>query len=292
VRDNETMTTSQFDIVVRAPAKVNLTLDVLGRRPDGYHALRSVMQTLALHDTLELRPAEEIHFWCDEPSLAGENNLVMRAARLMREASGHRGGAQIILRKVIPVDAGLGGGSSDAAATLAGLNQLWDLGLPREHLAELGARLGSDVPFFFYAPAALVEGRGEVVTPVPSPSRAHVVLLRPPTGVSTARIFAALSPDRYDDGSATDQLLEAQRRRLPAGRWPISNGLQSTVIDLYPEVAGAARRLRDAGAGNVCMTGSGSTVYAVFDAAEEAQHVYERVRNVPGRAFLTTTEFN
>jgi 4-diphosphocytidyl-2-C-methyl-D-erythritol kinase len=277
-------------IVVQAPAKINLALDVLGRRPDGYHALRSVMQVLALHDTLELRPTEDLSFWCDEPSLAGEDNLVLRAARLLRETSGYRGGAALSLRKAIPVGAGLGGGSSDAAAALRGLNQVWGLGLSRERLAEVGARLGSDVPFFFYAPTALVEGRGEVVTPLPPATRAHVVLLRPPIGVSTARVFGGLSSERYGDGSATDRLLEALRAELPAGRWPISNGLQATVTELYPEVADAARRLREAGAGNVCMTGSGSTVCAVFDHAAEARQVYERLRSAPGRAFLTATE--
>ncbi len=277
-------------LLVRAPAKINLTLDVLGRRPDGYHALRSVMLTLALHDTLELRKAEDLSLSCDEPSLAGENNLVLRAARLLRETSGHRGGAHLFLGKAIPVDAGLGGGSSDAAAALLGLNQLWDLGLSREHLAELGARLGSDVPFFFYAPAALVEGRGEVVTPLKALPPAHVILLRPPMGVSTARIFASLGPQRYTDGSATDELLAALHDGLPAGRWPLSNGLQATVMDLYPDVDGAARRLREAGAGDVCMTGSGSTVFAIFEDATEARQVYERVRNAPGRAILTSTD--
>src|SRR5438309_1906497 len=112
-------------MVVRAPAKVNLTLDVLGRRPDGYHALRSVMQTLALHDTLALRPALAIRFACDTPALAREDNLVPRAAHLLRAATGYGGGVDITLRKRLPVEAGLGGGSSDAAATLLALNRLW-----------------------------------------------------------------------------------------------------------------------------------------------------------------------
>jgi 4-diphosphocytidyl-2-C-methyl-D-erythritol kinase len=204
-------------LVVRAPAKINLTLDVLGRRPDGYHALRSVMQTLELHDTLELRPAPAIRFACDVPALAGEDNLVPRAARLLRTATGYAGGVDVTLHKRIPVNAGLGGGSSDAAATLLALNRLWGLALTPERLAELGAALGSDVPFFFYAPLALVSGRGEVVEALPPAPPAFVVLLQPPCGLSTAQVFAALPPTRYG----------CSRRSRPA--WRPSSGRSPTA---------------------------------------------------------------
>ena len=250
-------------LVVRAPAKINLTLDVLGRRPDGYHALRSVMQTLELHDTLELRPASAIRFACDVPALAGEDNLVPRAARLLRTATGYGGGVDITLHKRIPVNAGLGGGSSDAAATLMALNQLWGQALGRERLAELGAALGSDVPFFFYAPLALVSGRGEVVE--------------------------ALPPTRYGDGSGTERLLAALQAGLAPEQWPLCNGLQETVTALCPEVASALERLRTAGAPQAVLTGSGSTVYALFARADDARRVYTRLTAAGHRAILTAT---
>src|SRR5437764_3199663 len=276
-------------IVVRAPAKINLTLDVLGRRPDGYHALRSVMQTLELHDTLELRPAPAIRFACDAPALDGVDNLVPRAARLLRTATGYGGGVDVTLHKRIPVDAGLGGGSSDAAATLMALNQLWGLALPPERLAELGAALGSDVPFFFYAPLALVSGRGEVAEALPAVPPASVVLHQPPCGLSTARVFAALPPTNYGDGSGTERLLAALQAGLAPEQWPLSNGLQETVTALYPEVSTALERLRTAGAPQAVLTGSGSTVYGLFARADDAHRAYTRLTAAGHRAILTAT---
>ncbi len=276
-------------LIVRAPAKINLTLDVLGRRLDGYHALRSVMQTLELHDTLELTGLAEpaIVFECDVPALCGDANLVMRAARLLREHTGYSGGARIVLRKRIPVDAGLGGGSSDAAATLQGLGQLWDLDLPRDHLAELGAHLGSDVPFFLYAPTALVGGRGEYVEPLPPIPPVHVVLHKPEGGVSTARVFAAFPPARYGDGSGTDHLLAALREGRPVEEWPLSNGLQETVGEMYPDVAAALSRLAAAGAPRPILTGSGSTVYALFATQDQARQVHDRLAATDHMSILT-----
>ena len=284
-----TPSTAPGRIVVRAPAKINLTLDVLGRRPDGYHALRSVMQTLEIHDTLELRPAAAIRFACDAPALAGEDNLVLRAAHLLRTASGYGGGVDITLRKRIPIDAGLGGGSSDAAATLLALNRVWGLALAPARLAELGAALGSDVPFFLYAPLALVSGRGEVVEVLPPVPPASVVLHQPPCGLSTARVFAALPPTSYGDGSGTERLLAALQAGLPPEQWPLSNGLQETVAALYPEVAAALRRLREAGAPHAVLTGSGSTVYALFARDDDARRVYTQLTAAGHHAILTAT---
>lgn len=277
-------------LVAPAPAKINLTLDVLGRRPDGYHELRSVMQTLELHDTLELRRADALTFACDDLTLQGEANLVLRAAHLLRRETDTADGAAIVLRKAISVDAGLGGGSSDAAATLMALNRLWRLGLNSSRLAEIGAALGSDVPFFMYAPTALVAGRGEVVEPLSPPPVAHVVLLKPPTGVVTARVFAAFSPERYGDGTATERLLDAWRAGEPPQRWPLANDLETIVTALFPEVAQAIAALRAAGAPNVRMSGSGSTVYALCASPEEARRVYESVDHAPYRAYLTHTQ--
>jgi len=280
-------------VIIHAPAKINLSLDVLGRRPDGYHALRSVMQTLELHDTLELSPdpTGALTLTCDAPALAGPANLAWRAADLLRQETGYDGGARLTLRKRVPVDAGLGGGSSDAAAALLGLNRLWDLGLATDRLAELGARLGSDVPFFFYAPTALATGRGETVAPLPPLPRVHVVLHKPDSGVSTRQVFAALTPALYSDGSQTEALLTALRAEppLPPRAWPLSNDLQRTVRLLYPAVARALDALRDAGASNPLMTGSGSTCYALFAHVDDARQTYERLSGAGGWTALTST---
>src|SRR5919198_538885 len=236
-----TPSTAPGSIVVRAPAKINLTLDVLGRRPDGYHALRSVMQTLELHDTLELRPAPVIRFACDAPALAGEDNLVPRAARLLRTATGYRGGGDVTLHKRIPLHGGLGGGSSD------------------------------------------------VVEALPPAPPACVVLHQPPCGLSTAQVFAALPPTRYGDGSGTERLLAALQAGLAPEQWPLFNGLQETVTALYPEVATALERLRTAGAPQAVLTGSGSTVYALFARADDARRVYTQLTAAGHHAILTAT---
>src|SRR5947208_3153678 len=170
---------------VWAPAKVNLHLEVLGRRPDGYHELATLMVAVSLHDTLDLRdePAGAVRLSCDQPDLsAGPDNLVCRAAELVRRRAGHAGGVGITLRKRIPLAAGLAGGSSDAAATLAGLNRLWRLGWSNAELARLGAELGSDVAFFFATPAAWCTGRGERVEPLTLGRPLDLVLACPAAG--------------------------------------------------------------------------------------------------------------
>jgi len=249
--------------VVEAHAKINLTLDVEGRRPDGFHALRSVMQELSLHDTLTIVPAPTIEFSCDDSALAGRDNLVVRAARLLQEEYGLTDGVRLTLEKHVPVEAGLGGGSSDAAAALRGLAVHWGLSLSSGDLSALGARLGSDVPFFFYGPTALVTGRGEDVAVLPPPPPFFAVLHKPSIGVSTRRVFGALSPASYG-GEGTERLLAAREEGVPIEEWPLSNGLQESVVGLYPAVGAALRRLREAGAAHPIMTGSGSTVYALF----------------------------
>src|SRR5262245_53525263 len=172
-----------------APAKVNLFLEVLRRRPDGYHDLATLMVAVGLYDSLSFTANDtgEIRLGCDDPALpTGPDNLVCRAARLLRDRHGVRAGADILLAKRIPVAAGLAGGSSDAAATLAGLNRLWQLGLDNGELARLGAELGSDVAFFFSGPAAWCTGRGEIVEPVPMARPLDLVLVSPRVGLSTA----------------------------------------------------------------------------------------------------------
>src|SRR4030042_180950 len=157
-------------IPLKAYAKINLTLEALSKRPDGYHEIASVRQATSLADTLTFEPAETLDFNCDVPELQTGDNLVLKAARLLKEISGYKKGARINLTKKIPLAAGLGSGSTDAAATLVGLNKLWGLNLSRAKLLELAAKLGSDVPFFLYGGTALAQERGEQGTPLPATS--------------------------------------------------------------------------------------------------------------------------
>ena len=180
---------------VTAPAKINLYLEVLGKRPDGYHAIETVMLAVELLDELTLAadPTGQVTLNCDNPELTtGPDNLIAKAARLLKERTGSLNGASIRLTKRIPWAAGLGGGSSDAASALAGLNELWELDLSTDQLALMGAELGSDIPFFFRTPAALCTGRGEVVNPVAVGRVFDIVLVKPPAGLGTAEVYREL----------------------------------------------------------------------------------------------------
>ncbi|MCX5648620.1 MAG: 4-(cytidine 5'-diphospho)-2-C-methyl-D-erythritol kinase, partial [Planctomycetota bacterium] len=223
-------------LTVQAPAKVNLTLRVLGRRPDGYHDLESVVAAVTLFDVLEFRASDDLHLACEGiPVSAGEDNLVLRAARLLRTESGTRAGARVRLEKRIPPGRGFGGGSADAAATLVALSALWGLNLAREDLARLGASIGSDVPFFFGSPVAILRGRGEQLEAVRARSPWWLALAWPDYGLATVDVYAAL-----------DRLAESVNGRpeataiLEALEGPASGAAALLVNDLE----GAARRVR------------------------------------------------
>src|SRR5262245_62048232 len=188
-------------VVAWAPAKVNLFLEILSKRADGFHDLATLMVAVNLFDTLVFRSAPEgIALTSNRPDLSsGPDNLIVKAAALLQKRSGRNLGTAIRLVKRIPMQAGLGGGSSDAAATLLALNRLWDLELTREDMADLGAQLGSDVPFFVLADTAWCTGRGEIVDPLPVGARLHFVLVCPPFGCSTAEVYRGLSWPAADE---------------------------------------------------------------------------------------------
>ncbi|HEV2457440.1 MAG TPA: 4-(cytidine 5'-diphospho)-2-C-methyl-D-erythritol kinase [Ktedonobacterales bacterium] len=279
-------------VFATAYAKINLTLDVLGKREDGYHELASVMQTIALHDTLLLRPSarNEIGCYCDMPDLSGPDNLALRAAQLLKAEPGAAGrGVAIELRKGIPTQAGLGGGSSDAACVLNALNGLWDLDLDVAALEAFGARLGSDVPFCIRGGTALMAGRGERVTPLPPAEPFWIVLVKPPLPVPTAEVFHRLTPDRYTGGAATAAVAAAIRAREPLPLGVLANALEATVLAAYPAIAQAFDALRSAGAPVVRMSGSGPTLYAPFRALAEALRVHAALCDSGMSAWLTHT---
>lgn len=262
---------------VRSHAKVNLTLEVLGRRADGYHEIRSVFRTLALHDTLHIEAAPGIAVTCSVPELGGEGNLAHRAALILRETTGYSGGARIDIEKRIPVAAGLGGGSSNAAAVLHGLNLLWGTGLDRPALAALAARLGSDVPFFLCGGTALAAGRGELITPLPAPPDCAVALVRPPVAVSTGAVYAVVTPLHYTDGAISARFA-ALPPDAPPHTWPLTNALQAITSRVYPVVGEAVAALQSWGAIAALMCGSGATCFGLFESPDAAAAAAEQSR--------------
>ncbi len=262
-------------VVVWAPAKVNLYLEVLAKRTDGYHEIATLMVAVSLYDTLEFKEetAPEIRFSCDHPGLStGSDNLVVRAAQLLRQHTGRDRGAQIRLAKRIPLAAGLAGGSTDAAATLTGLNRLWRLGLSPTELARLGAELGSDVPFFFAPPAAWCTGRGEQVVPVRLGAPLWFMLVCPEIGMSTAEVYRGLTlPDQPQTGveilpAVRDGNVEEIGRRL-------HNRLQPVAIRICPALERVQTRLAALGPVGSAMSGSGSSFFALCRDPREALRI-------------------
>ncbi len=260
-----------------APAKLNLFLEVHGRREDGYHEIESLMVATDLFDTLRFidDPSGRIELSCDDPGLStGPENLVVMAAERLKAATGCRRGARIDLRKAIPAQAGLAGGSSDAAATLAGLDRLWDLGTSPGQLDDLAASIGSDVAFFRQGPCAVCRGRGEVVEPFPLPGSLHFVLVCPPSGVSTAAVYRKLTPPERPRpiGAILEALaagdLAAVGRDLFNRLQPVAESLEPTLGAVRDALAGLGPSLD----GHL-MSGSGSAYFGLArdpDAAEDA----------------------
>jgi 4-diphosphocytidyl-2-C-methyl-D-erythritol kinase len=263
-------------VEVLAPAKLNLFLEVLGRRPDGYHEVETLMVAVSLHDTLTVHddPSGAIRLRCSDPTLpAGSDNLVIQAADRLKAATGCSRGARIVLTKAIPAQAGLAGGSSDAAATLVALDRLWGLGLSGNRRDALAAEIGSDVPFFNHAPAAVCRGRGEQVESVPLNTAYHFVLVCPPVGLSTADVYRQVAPPQRPRSIRPVLEALAQGGSADLGR-SLFNRLQPTAEALRPELS----RVRTALAGlgplvdGSAMSGSGSAYFGLCPTSAVARH--------------------
>jgi 4-diphosphocytidyl-2-C-methyl-D-erythritol kinase len=240
-----------------APAKINWTLEVLGRPPEaGYHEVRTVIQTVELCDALDLAPADGLEMEVEGALEPFEDDLVLRAAALL--GGGGDGGASVRLSKRIPAAAGLGGGSSDAAATLRALNELWRLGYTDAQLAEMGAGIGSDVAFFVYGGTALAEGRGERVTPLPDVPPTWLVLVVPPFRLpeKTRHMYSALTPADFSDGSRTEALLRRLRQGRPIAEEGLYNAFERAAYDVFEGLHAYRDALLAAGAGGVHLAGS------------------------------------
>lgn len=261
-------------LVVATPAKLNLFLEITGKRPDGYHDLETLMVAVDLYDTLELKARTDgvIELECDPPGLpTGPENLVYKAAENMRSSRTNLG-ASIRLVKRIPMQAGLAGGSSDAAATILALNQLWQLKLSHAELAAVAAEVGSDVAFFLELPAAWCTGRGEIVSPESTSVSFFIVLVCPPVGVATAAVYRSLQlPPSPVDGSAARSAFRAGNPEALGAA--LFNRLQPAAIHLAPVVETVYRRLAGFNPAGCLMSGSGSAVFALCRDSNEAHRV-------------------
>jgi 4-diphosphocytidyl-2-C-methyl-D-erythritol kinase len=279
------------DLIVseKAPAKINLTLDALYKRPDGYHELEMVMTTVDLADRIDLmeKPEDTISLESSSGLVPqDERNLAFRAAALLREKTGIRRGVHIRIHKRIPVAAGLAGGSSDAAATLRGLNRLWKLGLSDEELAEIGAEIGSDVPFCVYSGTAVAKGRGEKLTPLPPPPSCWVVLAKPSHGVSTADVFGRLKVEEISEHPDTGRMAEAIR----AGDYGamirlLGNVLEPVTMEMHPSVRKIKQKMLEFGADGALMSGSGPTVFALVKRESKAMRLVNGLRGFCQQVF-------
>ena len=277
---------------VVARAKINWTLDIVGKREDGYHLMDMLMQPVELADELDLAAADELTLSVDGyPRVkAGPENLALRAAQALREQTGYRGGASIRLHKRIPVGAGLGGGSADAAGVLAGLNRLWETGLTQQELETLGLQLGADVPFCLRGGLQRAQGVGEALTPMACGGMYWLVILQPCPGLSTREVFGRFRLDARENRPDT----RAAAAALAAGDWralcrSLGNVLQEVSAEMRPEIGEGIAALREQGAAGAWMTGSGSAVFGLFTRAQTAREAQEKLRRRWRSCFMTHT---
>ncbi|MGN7183429.1 4-(cytidine 5'-diphospho)-2-C-methyl-D-erythritol kinase [Cytobacillus kochii] len=275
-------------LLVKAPAKINLSLDVLGKREDGYHEVEMIMTTIDLADRLELTLLDK-----DEIKIVSHNrfvpddhrNLAYQAAHLLKNRFNVKQGVSIAIEKVIPVAAGLAGGSSDAAAALRGLNKLWQLGLTIDELAEIGAEIGSDVSFCVYGGTALATGRGELIQALPAPPTCWVILAKPFIGVSTAEVYRRLNKQglKHPQTLAMIKAIEDQSYSDVCAH--LSNVLESVTLKMHPEVNQIKEQMQRFGADAVLMSGSGPTVFGLAQHDSRMHRIYNGLRGFCDQVF-------
>jgi 4-diphosphocytidyl-2-C-methyl-D-erythritol kinase len=277
---------------ILAPAKINLTLEVLGKRPDGFHEIRSVLQTVDLCDALHFEDSEHVTFECDMPHWSAEESLVSRAVALLREETGCPRGAKIVIEKRIPLLSGLGGDSSDAAAVLRGLNQLWELDLSPEKLVGMAGRLGSDIVFFLHGGTALAAGRGEMITPLPFLAGIWVVLVVPdiPREMGkTGRLYAKINAGHYTDGKITEKLAVAVKGKSEFDTSLMFNTFENVAFDYFQGLKVYKEHIIKLGAPHVHLAGSGPALFTVFKDRSQAEDLYKRLKDQAMEAYLAGT---
>ena len=283
---------------LKAFAKINLGLDVIGRREDGYHQVRMIMQTIRMFDQLEIEKSSTpgIRLSVNLPYVPTDSgNLVYRAASLLMEEFSIQEGVDIRLNKFIPVAAGMAGGSSDAAAALVGVNRLFDLGLSRKELMERGLRLGADVPYCVMRGTALAEGIGEKLTRLSALLSCYILIGKPGISVSTKYVYTNLKPDARTEHPDIDGIIEAlENQDLGGVTGKMGNVLESVTIPRYPVIEKIKDLMKAEGALNALMSGSGPTVFGIFDDRKTAERAQQKLRDsrLARQIFLTEAFHN
>ena len=268
-------------LAAKSFGKINITLEVIGRFPDGYHQIVSVMQAIELCDTLSFKLSfnQHINFICDMPVIQTDDNLVLKAARLLKEYSEHPYGADIHLEKIIPVSSGLGGGSSNAAVTLLSLNQLWDLNLNQDTLTMLAKKIGSDVAFFLNGPSCIAEQKGDTITQIKSVQPTNMVLVVPKIDLQekTKNMYNLISTKDYTDGKLsfkTAKLIESGQ--LPT-HYPMYNIFKKVAMESFPEISLAEKAMIESGASQVQLSGSGPSLFTFTKSTNESKRISEKL---------------
>ncbi len=277
---------------IKARAKINLTLDILAKRPDGYHELETIMQTIELHDVLVIEETRRgITVTTNHPLLSdAKSNVAYRAVGLLMNTFKINKGVKIQICKNIPVAAGLAGGSTDAAAVLRGLNHLWDLGISKEELANKASLLGSDVPFCIRGGTALAKGRGEILSTLPDIPEIWLILAKPPIEVSTAEIYQNYDSEKVDRRPKTKAMMAAiQTGNVNAIIKNLENVLESVTLRRYPVVLQLKQVMEKCGVCRALMSGSGPTVFGIADSRAEAERIAIRLRNKLPDTFITVS---
>lgn len=267
-------------------AKINLYLKILGRRGDGFHELCTVFQTVSLHDDITFEEHEKLIFTCSDAAIpTGDDNLIVRAANSLRDNFGVTKGAKIHLEKRIPAPGGLGGGSSNAAVTLLGLAKLWEIHITSERLVRAGRELGSDVPFFFYGGRAIGTGRGEEITPAGQAAdqigEKYLLIITPDVRVSTGEAFARLEAPRLTPEALKSNLIVCrfEAESLDLRHTALINDFEKSVFETAPEIRRVKERLLELGASQALMSGSGASVFGIFDTQETRQATLKAIDN-------------
>lgn len=272
---------NQMDL--KALAKINLGLDVLGKQEDGYHSVRMVMQTIYLYDEIRLTKRKEpgIELISNLSYLpSGDGNIAYKAAKLLQEEFGIQEGIKISLKKHIPVAAGLAGGSSNAAAVLFGMNRMFGLGLKQKELMERGVKLGADVPYCIMRGTVLAEGIGEKLSVLPPMPKCTVLIAKPPVSVSTRTVYEALDAKVIEEHPDIDGIIDGlEKGSLKAVAASMGNVLESVTIPMHPVIEALKNEMKAAGALNAMMSGSGPTVFGLFENRADAKEAQRRIRD-------------
>ena len=279
---------------IKAYAKINLGLDVIGRLENGYHEVKMVMQTVGIYDVLDFQRTEGgIVITTDSGELpTGEDNLIYKAAKLMIEKYGIKEGVKIHLEKHIPIAAGMAGGSTDAAATLKGMNRLFDLGCMLKDLMELGVQIGADVPYCVMGGTALAEGIGEKLTPLAPAPDCYVLVAKPDINVSTKYVYEHLDAQEIVKHPDIDGMVEAIAEESLQGILDrMENVLETVTVSAYPVIRTIKERMKELGAINSLMSGSGPTVFGIFVEKDMARRAYDKLEEEQLAKQIFLTEF-